>query len=100
MAIFSSITAIVDLQREFFVQQRLLISKVEIKPHLKTWSLDHSHPACQAEVTAEGMKIEMCDIVKSNPDEPVSVAREKVIQKHKENYIKNSLQCGTRFSSI
>ena len=53
-----------------------------IKHHLKTGSLDHNHPACQAEVAAEGMKIEMCDLVKSNPDEPVSVARGKVILKH------------------
>ena len=71
-------------------QAKATISKLEIngeiKHHLKTWSLEHSHPACQAEVAAEGMKLEMCEIVKSNPDEPVSSAREKVILKYVEKY--------------
>ena len=55
--------------------------KVEIngesKYHLKNWSDDHNHFGCAAEGAAKGMKHEMMELVKSSPEDPVAVAREK-----------------------
>ena len=36
----------------------------EIKLLLKTWSEEHTHPGCMAGSVAEGMKLEMCHLVK------------------------------------
>ena len=36
----------------------------ETKFLLKTWSEEHTHPGCMAGSVAEGMKLEMCQLVK------------------------------------
>ena len=50
---------------------------------------EHSHPGCPAEITAEDIKLEMCSLVETTPENPVSEARKTVILKFAEKYIEN-----------
>ena len=50
---------------------------------------EHSHPGCASDIIAEDIKIEMCSLVETTPENPVSEARKTVILKYAEIYFEN-----------
>ena len=50
---------------------------------------EHSHPGCAADINAEDIKMEMCSLVETTPENPVSEARKTVILKYAETFYEN-----------
>ena len=53
---------------------------------LKDFTGDHKHPGGMSNAIAEDMKMEMCKMVETNPDKPVSEARNALILENAHKY--------------
>ena len=78
----------------------------EVRYMIKPFSNIHNHQGCMPEIVAEKIKLEMCELVRKQPEEPVSVAGTNVLLKYSELYQsqpelwKEIIECVGEYSAL